>query len=718
MKQVTQNFRNGEIKVEDVPFPEVGANSVLVRTHFSLLSTGTEGGTVRLAKQSMIGKARARPDLVRKVIKTVRTQGLVTTYQAITGQLDMPLAHGYSASGTVIGVGEDVSDMQVGDRVSCFGAGHASHAEVIAVPRNLVAPVPDNVSLRDASFGALGTIALNGVRRAEVQLGENVLVIGLGLLGLLTVQLLSANGCRVAGVDLDPRKVELASQLGLDLALIRDKPNAVEAITAFARGVGVDAVIITAFAPNNDPVVLAGQVARPGGRVVAVGRVDYELPRDDFLFKQLDFRTAFNSGAGVNDFLYEEHGIDYPIDQVRWTMNRNVIAFNDLLASNRLSLDALVTHEYPLENAVDAYELLSSESDELNVGIVITYDTEKSLETSPISVKPSRKPPTGQVGVGVIGAGNFASTFLIPEIASYSRGHLRGIASNKGVRSQNAAEKHGFAFAGTAEQVLSDSDTDVVFIATRHDTHAPLTIAALEAGKDVFVEKPLAMTHDELDAVIDAQAKSGGRVLVGHNRRFSAYASEMRQRFETRGQPISIIYRYNPGPINPKSWIRDPVLGGGRIIGEGCHFIDFCQFLAGSPPIQVFTQSLHSPHDEIREEEHVMINVSYADGSMAVIAYLSGGDGSYTQERVEAYADGTVAVMEDWRSLEFSRNGRVDKKRSGITNDKGFQSEVHSYLDAIADGSDAPFSFDDYILSMRTTLLAMDSLRENKPLKI
>ena len=718
MKQVVQNFKTGELDVQDVPAPVLRSNGVLVRTHYSLVSVGTEGGTVRLAKASLLGKARSRPDLVHKVMQVVKTEGLLTAFQASMRQLNTPVPLGYSCAGEVIAVGDGVDDLKVGDRVACGGGGYANHAEVNFIPRNLCVRVPETVSLRDAAFTTVGSVAMQSIRVAQVTLGENILVIGLGLVGLLTVQVLKAAGCNVFGIDLDPWKVQRAQEVGADDVALRGAENLLEQIHTFTDGAGIDSSIITATAPNNDPVVLAGQVARYRGRVVVVGRIDMSVPREHYLYKELELCSSLAYGPGTGDRTYEEHGVDYPIGYVRWTENRNMQSFVRLLETGNVRVEKVITHEFAVGKAPQAYNMIAGEGGEKYVGVVLRYDVQRDVETR-IEVTPAiTRHAHGKVGVGVIGAGSFATNFLVPALAKIPAAYLKGITSAAGVNATDLARKYRFEYcASDPEELFQDADIHCIFILTRHNTHAPLAIQALEAGKDIFVEKPLAMNEAELARLVQVQQRTGGRVMVGFNRRFAPLAQRLKSFFGQRAQPMSIIYRMNAGFAPRGHWLHDPVQGGGRIIGEACHFIDFLLYLTGARPQTVYAHCI-AGGDDVINHDNTIANFTFDDGSIGSVAYLAGGDKSYSRERVEVYCDQSIGVLEDFRRLELVRGGRVRKHRALFARDKGHQGEIEAFINAIAAGRELPFGFDEYAMSMLATFKVLDSISAGKPVAL
>ncbi|WP_028580526.1 bi-domain-containing oxidoreductase [Desulfogranum japonicum] len=712
MKQILQNFKSGELKVHEVPAPILQPHGVLVRTHYSVISAGTEGGTVRLAKKNLLEKARTRPDLVKKVLNVARNDGLATAYQAVANNLDSPVPLGYSLAGEVVAVGSKISDLKIGDRVACFGSMVANHAEINFIPRNLCVRVPHGVDLRHAAFCMIAAIALNGVRRAEVEIGCNVLVVGLGLIGQITAQLLKASGCQVFGIDIDIDKLELARKSGVDVAMLRGEANIEEAVMAFSDGLGVDATIITAAVSTADPIALAGRVTRQRGRVVALGRVPYELPRDEYLFKEIDFVTTLAFGPGVNDPDYETKGVDYPAAFVRWSGNRNIQATLNLINGGQINLEPLITHEFSLDQVDNAFALMTGENSEASVAVLLQYDVRKPWGKSRYELKQHTQFATNaKPGIGVIGAGSHAVSFLLKAIDEQDVSK-RGIISAGGFKSKWYGEKHGYSYATDDPlHVFEDETINAVFVLSRHDSHADLTIRALEHGKDVFVEKPICLTEDELDAIVAAKNEYGGRIMVGYNRRFAPLGVKLKERFSKRAQPMSILYRMNAGFRPAKHWLHDLEVGGGLILGEAIHFIDFMQYLVGAPPVKVFAQSLHSSTRDIIDADNVIINVQYADGSTGVLSYLSNGDASFGRERIEVFCDNTIAVSEDWRYLVFSKDGKKEKTKHNIIQDKGFVPEVAAFVKAISSEERRDTDFSEVVAGMRVAFAALTSLR-------
>ncbi|MBV9957168.1 MAG: bi-domain-containing oxidoreductase [Acidobacteria bacterium] len=672
-----------------------------------------------MAKKSLLGKARERPDLVKQVIQKAKNEGLLNTFNAVRSKLGSSTALGYSAAGIVAGVGEDVTEFRVGDRVSCAGAGYASHAEVLSVPKNLCVRLPDGATFEAGAFGTLGAIALQGVRLAEPTLGEAVVVIGLGLLGQLTVQLLKANGCRVFGLDLDPQKIELARELGADGGALSDA-SAKAAVMQWSRGRGADAVLITAATSSNQPVELAGEISRMKGRVVAVGLVGLDVPRHLYYNRELALKISMSYGPGRYDPEYEERGHDYPFAYVRWTEGRNIEAFLDLVAEGRVNIDRLVTHRFSIDEGERAYQLISGEVKEPYLGVLLNYDTERELprriETGKASA-PRASAGQQSVRLGMIGAGGYAKSMLLPHFKT-SGVEFKGIATASGLSARDIGERYGFAYAASgADEVINDKEVNLVVIATRHDTHAQLAQSALEKGHHVFVEKPLAMNDEELDAVLNAASASNGKLMVGFNRHFSPHARAAREFFAGRQSPLSISYRVNSGRIPRESWIQDAREGGGRIIGEVCHFIDLMQFLTGAVTTRVYAESITSRNEQIVDEDSVFITLRFADGSNGSIAYLAEGDKAMPKERVEVYGEGKTFVLDDFRSAVMYRNGREETTRLR-NQDKGQSAEVRAVCAVVTEGTPAPISLDDLAATTRATFRIREALRTGLPVAV
>ncbi len=765
MKQLLQNLRSGQTSVAEVPIPTPQPGEVLIRSAASLVSAGTERMLVEFAEKSLLGKARSRPDLVRQVIDKARREGLLTTVEAAFNRLDQPMPLGYSSAGTIIALGEGVQGYTVGQRVACAGGGYAVHAEYVCVPANLLAALPDMVDFDSAAFATLGAIALHGFRLAHTQLGERVAVIGLGLLGLLAVELAQAAGCRVFGVDLSPERVALARRLG---ATAVSREQAIEAGLSFSHGRGCDAVLICADTSSADPVELAGALARDRASVVAVGAVGLTIPRKIYYEKELTFLNSRSYGPGRYDPSYEESGHDYPIGYVRWTEGRNLEAVVDLLADGRMDVRPLITHRFPIERAPEAYELITGKTGQPFLGVVLTYAApltpqpplpggERGGDTLP---SPRATPPAGvgelpaspqlggldgqsqsnpprpdfspspfrgegaggrgasPLGVGVLGAGNFAGAVMLPALKANPQVRLVGIASASGASAQHAAGKFGFAYAASqSEKIIQDEQVQAVAILTRHNLHAAQTLAALAAGKHVFCEKPLALTLADLDQIEAALSAPGAPLLmVGFNRRFAPLALKLRAFFAQRAEPLFAHYRVNAGYIPLNHWTHDLAQGGGRIVGEGCHFIDFLSFLVGAPPVMVSAQGL--PDDGRYREDNVILTLRYADGSLGTLSYLSNGDKAFPKERVEVLCAGRAAALDDYRSLELVADGRRQSARSLLRQDKGHAAEWRAFASANQAGGPPPIPYDQLFGVSRAAILAVEALRSGKTIHL
>ncbi len=700
MKQVLQNYRTGEVKVEEVPTPVLRIGAVLVANRCSLISAGTERMKIETGKLSLLGKARARPDLVKKVLQTLRTEGFSATYRKVMARLEAPSPLGYSCAGEVIAVGAEVEGFQVGDRVACAGAEHAHHAEIVCVPQNLVVPIPPEVSFEQAAFTTVGAIALHGVRQAQVQLGENVVVIGLGLVGLLTVQLLKAAGARVLGIDVNPTRCELARQLGADLAILRS--DDVEGITeSFTRGYGADVVMLTAGGATNDPVELAGTLARDRGRVVVVGLLKMDIPQRLYYEKELTVLLSRSYGPGRYDPVYEEMGIDYPIGYVRWTERENMREFLRLIASGAVKVEPLITHRFPIERAAEAYNLLASPEGGSVIGALIEYPQQATPQRT-VRVRQASTSPQAKVKLGVIGAGNFATGTLLPILKEIADVELVGVCTSRGYTARGVADKFGFQFATSdPAEILENPDINAVLIATRHDTHATYAIRAMQAGKPAFLEKPLAITMEQLLEVERVWQETGGHVLVGYNRRFSPFVQKIAEHFQHRSEPLSMLYRVNAGPLEKGHWMRATHEGGSRVVSEGCHFIDVMMFLASSLPKRVCAAHLRS-----HEPDTAQLAIEFEDGSIGVLYYLTTGDPSVPKEYLEVHGIGRSAILRDFRELELIAGGKhTVHKAAG--QDKGHRNELKAFVEAVKSGNEMPIPMEWAIANTRITLEAM-----------
>jgi predicted dehydrogenase/threonine dehydrogenase-like Zn-dependent dehydrogenase len=719
MKQVLQDARSGAITVEELPAPQLLPGCVLVRVASSVLSAGTERASADFARQNLLQKAKSRPDLVREVISKVQRDGILSAMQAVRCRLDQPQSPGYSSAGTVIGIGEGVTDIQPGDRVSCAGAGFAVHAEVACVPRLLIARIPSvQISFDHAAFATLGAVALHGIRTAGAGVGDMVAVIGLGLLGQLTVQLLKAAGCHVLGMDIDCQRALLASKLGADAVATSASAFRDLCIQA-SRGVGVDCVLITAESPSSEPVNLGGAIARDRAVVTAVGTVGLNIERKSFYEKELDFRISRSYGPGRYDTAYEQKGRDYPIGYVRWTETRNMEAFVELLGERKLNVEPLITHRFPIEQARSAYDLITGNSSQSFLGVVIQYsetvDISPSLNLVPEAVPralPRKAPANGRVTVGLLGAGGFASSTLIPAIKRSPDTSLTCVCAATGSHAKQAATKFGFRSCTTDDQqVINDSAINTVVIATRHHLHANQVLSALRAGKNVFCEKPLCLTKNELHNIVSAylEIRSAQRpaFTVGFNRRFAPMITQMKAFLVPISEPLALNYRINAGHLPPDHWVNDREQGGGRVLGELCHFIDLLMFVADSQIVEVEARSLAA--GPRYSDDNTTVSLRFANGSEANITYLANGDRSFSKERIEVFGAGSTAVLDDFRRLDLVRNGRTQTVRSRLRQDKGHRAEWTAFVDCIRLATNPPISFEEIVCSTLATLTAEQS---------
>jgi predicted dehydrogenase len=712
MKQLLQNIKNGKTRVEEVPIPTPRDGQALVKVSASLVSAGTERMVVEFAEKSYLGKARSRPDLVRQTLDKAKREGIKPTMQAVFNRLDQPMGLGYSSAGTIVALGKNMQGFKVGQRVACAGSGYAMHAEYNVVPKNLLTPLPKNVDFESAAFTTLGAIALHGFRLAAPQLGENVAVIGLGLLGLLTVQVASAAGCRVLGIDIDPKRVELASSLGVEAV---SRTQAEVTAQAFASNRGFDGVIICADTSSNDPVELAGVIARDRAKVVATGAVGLSIPRKIYYEKEISFINSRSYGPGRYDADYEENGQDYPLGYVRWTEGRNFQAVVDLMAGGKLKVKPLISHRFDIEDGVNAYEVITGKKREPFLGVLLKYQEGKKKEERKVEFHAIVNRKSAIINLGVLGAGLFANSTLLPILKNNKDFELVGIASSGGLHAQHSGKKFGFQYATSSEdEIINDPKINTVTILTRHDTHADLVVKALKAGKHVFVEKPLAVNEKQLTQITKTLSTHRSVLTVGFNRRFSPLAQSLYATLLTRQEPLYAHYRVNAGFIPVDHWTQDPTIGGGRIIGEACHFIDLITFLVGALPVSVSANAL--PNNGKYSEDNVSMTFTFADGSVGVVDYLANGDKSMPKERLEVFCGGMVAVLDDYVSLTTVRDGKK-KVQSGVQ-DKGWRAEIAAFADSVKAGKEPPIPYEQLIAVTKSTFAAVESIRSKSPIEI
>jgi predicted dehydrogenase/threonine dehydrogenase-like Zn-dependent dehydrogenase len=713
MRQVLQSLADGQTILADVPAPKAAAGGLLIRTSRSVISAGTERMLVDFGRAGWLEKAWQQPEKVRQLLAKVRTDGLLPTVDAVRSKLDQPATLGYCNVGSVVKVGSDVHGFAPGDRVVSNGP----HAELVAVSRNLCARVPAGVADDEAVFTVLGAIALQGVRLAAPTLGERFVVTGLGLIGLLTVQLLRANGCRVLGIDPDPAKAAMARSFGADVVALDRGEDPLAVAEAFSGGQGMDGVLITAATSSNEPVAQGARMCRKRGRIVLIGVVGLELNRADFYHKELSFQVSCSYGPGRYDPEYEEKGNDYPLGFVRWTEQRNFEAVLDMMASRALDVKPLITHRFAFDAAPAAYELLATGAQPY-LGILLEYaaDQVASVQTRTVvwDRETSRSTTGTEPSVAFIGAGNYAGRVLIPAFAA-SGARLRGIASGGGVTAAHYGRKFGFARATTdSDPLIAAEDVDVVVIATRHDSHARFVLRALQAGKHVFVEKPLAITGEEIDAIVEAWEASGPagqrpRVMVGFNRRFAPQVVRMKTLLAGVREPKSFIVTVNAGTIPATHWTQDPRVGGGRIIGEGCHFVDLLRFLAGHPIVDARVQTIGGNASGLRDDK-VSITLTFADGSWGTIHYLANGHSTFPKERVEVFCAGRILQLDNFRRLRGYGWKGFDKMNLW-RQDKGQKACVEAFVNAIKNGGATPIPFEELIEVSRTTVALGEAAR-------
>jgi predicted dehydrogenase/threonine dehydrogenase-like Zn-dependent dehydrogenase len=711
MKQIAQNYKSGELALLDVPVPAARPGGVLVRTEFSLISTGTELMKINESKLSLIGKARARPDQVKKVMQSVSQQGLRATYQKVSDRLDSYTPLGYSLCGEVVEVGDGMEHLAVGQRVACAGNSYALHAEYNWVPRNLCVPVPEGVAAEHAAFTTVGAIAMQGYRQSEAQLGETACVVGLGLVGQLLMQILRAAGVNVVGLDPSPERCQLAERMGAATCRPPDPAKrgpVLATLAALTDGAGADHVFLTAGGDTNQPVELAAELARDRAQVVDIGKVRLNLPWTEYYAKELDVRFSRSYGPGRYDPSYEEGGVDYPIGYVRWTERRNMASFLDLLAEGRLDLEPLVSAVLPFDDAVGAYERIQR-GEQGGVGLLFRYSrngsVERRLSIRAPSSRPARRPV---VRLGVIGAGNYAASMLLPHLRDRTDVRLVEVATATGLSAVNAQRRFGFERCTTDHrELLADEAVDAVVIATRHHAHAAMVCEALRAGKAVFVEKPLAVEPDQLQAILTAVSESGNdRLMVGFNRRFAPLLVALKCDFGVRTGPLQVRYDVNAGPLEVGSWYAQPEEGS-RLVGEGCHFVDTISWWLDRNPVAVFAAATGDPDDTAS-------TLLYADGSVATIAYQTRGDSRAPKELLQVTGDLQLARLHNFQWTELWRGGRRHVRRSRTGINKGQKQELDAFVRAVAEAGAMPIPLESLMATTLATFAARRSLASRR----
>ena len=703
MNQLTHKLGSGEMVIQEIPYPQLGKGMIIVKNHYSIISAGTEGSTVVAARKNLIGKAKERPQQVKQVLDVLKRQGPIQTYRAITNKLDAYSPLGYSCAGEVIEVGENVSEFQVGDFIACAGAGYANHAEIVAVPMNLCVKLSANANLKNAAYNTLGAIALQGVRQADLRLGETCAVIGLGLLGQITALLLKSAGVNVIGIDVAQEAVSTAiSNNAVDVGIKRDDATIEAKILDYTKGIGVDAVIIAAATASLDPINFAGLIARKKGKVIILGAVPTGFDRDPFWYrKELELKMACSYGPGRYDLNYEEKGLDYPVAYVRWTEKRNMEAFQNLLETNKINIDYLTTHVFDFQDAPKAFDLVVNKSESF-IGIAIKYETKAVPSKNKIEVNSTKI--EGKIKISFIGAGSYAQSNLLPNIPKSDDVNRAGILTNNGTTSKRVAEKFNFRFCASKEEDIFNDETNTVFVATRHDSHAAYVLKALLNNKNVFVEKPICLTETELETIKLEYKKSNSSVMVGFNRRFSPLSQLVKNK--VGNNPMSMIFRVNAGAIPIDSWIQDLEIGGGRIIGEACHFIDYLTFINGSLPIKVSASALKDPFGL---NDTVSILIQFENGSTGIIAYFSNGSKELSKEYFEVFSAGTTCIIDDFKELKIYGKGKPFKKKL-FNQNKGQKEMVEQYINNLLANKGALISMEEIYAVTKTTFKIIESI--------
>lgn len=712
MKQLVQNFKTGQLRLEEVPTPALKDGFVLVKNAFSLISAGTEKSTVDTGAASLLGKVRKRPDLVKRVFSNIKKEGILPTFQKVKTKLDTLKPLGYSCCGSVIESSDFKESFKPGDRVACAGGDYASHAEIVCVPQNLIVKIPDNVSFKESSFTTIGAIALQGIRQADPKIGERVCVIGLGLIGQIASQILKANGCYVFGIDLSDFAVEKAQRLGIDFALNRKDKDLYRSVDSFTKGLGFDKVIITASALDNDPIILSTEILRKKGLIVVVGNVKMDIPREPHFYKkELELKIATSYGPGRYDPLYEETGLDYPYAYVRFTENRNMEVFLDLVSAGSVKVQPLVTHIFDFGNALKAYDLILEKERGPFIGILLRYTAEKERQVHKVSVNTK---PLKDVNIGFIGAGSFAQSYLLPNLKKEAVS-LDTVVTTRGITTKSVAEKFQFNSASTdPNDVLENERVNTVFIATRHNTHARFVCEALKYKKNVFVEKPLAVNIQELKDIVSAY-KGESILTVGFNRRFSRLSFLIKEELDKLGMPLVMNFRVNAGYIPNESWVQNADIGAGRIIGEACHFIDLMTYFSGSNPKRVYASSIEIESNKWRNDDNIAITIEFANGSVASLLYTAMGDRTMEKERLEIFAGGNSYVINDFKEALIFVNGRIKHIKN---KDKGYREEISRFVESVRNGKEYPINFYSVLYTTLTTFKIIDSYKTNQPKEI
>lgn len=711
MLQVLQHQKSGEVIVEELPPPQCFPNGILVETRYSLISAGTEKTSVENAQTSLFQRVKRQPDQVKLVMDFIKKEGLFSTLGRVKAKLNSYKTLGYSAAGVVIE--SDCPEFTIGDKVAVAGAGYANHSELVAIPKNLAVKLPEGVDLADAAYTTVAAIAIQGLRIANPKIGDNVAVVGLGLIGLITVQLLRANGCNVVGFDIDPTTFELAKEFGSD-AVFPSSRDFVKDAVAHTNTVGFDSVIITASTSSNQPVELAIDLLRKKGSIVIVGAVPMNVPREVFYRKELEMKIATSYGPGRYDPLYEELGIDYPIGYVRWTENRNMQTIIDLLDKGSLSFKKLTTHKFPIKNAPDAYKLITGEKQEKYIGILIEY-IERSNKFNKLIETKSIKTLRDNINVGFIGAGAFAQNHILPPLKKEGV-NLVAMSNSSSLSSYNVAKRFGFARQySDGESVINDQEVNIVFCATRHDSHSKFVVDAIKNRKPIFIEKPLCVDEEQLYEILENYQEHNGKVMVGFNRRFSKPFRKLKEYFDQTKDPMNIIYRVNAGLLPKDHWVQLPE-NGGRIIGEVCHFIDTMNYITESLPTNVFAYSASTNKNEYSNMDNVSIVIKYRDGSIGTVIYSSMGDTAMSKEYCEIYCEGKSAIMDNFKTVKFYRAGK--EYIHNYDGDKGIKAEINEVIESLRKDKPFPIPFHSIVATTKATFAAVESLKIGKAIDL
>jgi len=708
MKQLIQNFKTGETILEEIPVPQVRKGCVLIKTSRSLVSLGTEKMLVEFGKANFLEKARQQPEKVKQVFNKIKTNGLKPTIEAIFRKLSEPIPLGYCNVGEVVAIGEGIFELKIGDRVASNG----QHSEVVCVPKNLVARIPDNVSDDEATFTVVGAIALQGIRLVAPTLGETVAIIGLGLIGQLTIELLQANGCEIVAFDFDQSKVDLANAKGIKAFKVSDDVDSVKIALEITQNIGVDAVIITASNKSNGVISQAAKMSRKRGRIVLVGVVGLNINRADFYEKELTFQVSCSYGPGRYDDNYEQNGQDYPIDLVRWTLNRNFETVLKFISTGRLKVQSLITEVVDFQDYKQIYNNIGKSN---SIASILKYREDINVTKTKITLGNHVIPHTNTV-LGIIGSGNFTKATVLP-VLSKLKANIKYLSSSSGLSGTLLAKKFNVQYSTTNnDDILNDSEVDAVIITTRHNAHARMCIAALQAGKHVFVEKPLALSLEEIDEIIEVYEQSDRTLTVGFNRRFSPFAQDIKQKLGGINLPINVVITVNAGEISANHWTENIGIGGGRIIGEACHFIDLITYLSGSLVKSVVMNSMGENPQE--NTDNATILLKYQNGSMGVINYFSNGNKGYSKERIEVYSQGKTMIIDNFKKSEY--HGLKSSVMSGIfqNQNKGHHEQFRLFLDRIKNGGEAIIPFEEIINTSRASICAVESLKLGAWMKV